>query len=118
MKKKVLLSVFAAALFAAPTALAADQTPAPLFPIGNGEGQAPADTDHSATSLADLKPSYDAGLEGKAVKETEKANGLKAVKTDDGYKLVGKGHPAKKAMAKPGMAKPAGKVLPKTSAAK
>ena len=114
MKKQVLLSVFAAALFAAPTALAADN--APLFPIGNGEGQAPAYTGGEATSLADLKPSYNAGLEAKAVKATEKANGLKAVKTEDGYKLVGKGQAAK-APAKAG-AKPAGKVLPKTSAAK
>lgn len=118
MKKQVLLSVFAAALFAAPTALAADN--APLFPIGNGEGQAPAYTGGEATSLADLKPSYDAGLEAKAVKATEKANGLKAVKTEDGYKLVGKGQAAKDAAKKaPMAAKAAGhKVLPKTSAAK
>ena len=117
MKKQVLLSVFAASLFAAPVALAADN--APLFPIGNGEGQAPAYTGGEATSLADLKPSYDAGLEAKAVKATEKANGLKAVKTEDGYKLVGKGQaatPAKKATM--AAKKAAGKVLPKTSAAK
>ena len=118
MKKKVLLSVFAASLFAAaPAALA--QEAAPLLPIGNGEGSTyvtnPKDP---AANILEFKKSYDEGLEGKAVKETEKANGLKAVKTDDGYKLVGKGQAAKKAMAPKAGAKPAGKVLPKTSAAK
>lgn len=108
MNKKVLLSVFAAALFAAPTALAND------VQIGQGQGQDSTNTDQAATSLADLKPSFDKGLEDKAVKATEKANGLKAVKTEDGYKLVGKGHAAK-AGAKAPVAK---KALPKTSAAK
>ena len=117
MKKQVLLSVFAASLFAAPVALAADE--APLFPIGNGQGQATANTDQEAGRLADLKPSYDAGLEAKAVKQTEKAIGLPAVPTKDGYKFVGKGKAAaNKAMAPKAGAKPAGKVLPKTSAAK
>ena len=114
MKKQVLLSVFAAALFAAPVASAKEETP--LLPIGNGEGSTyvtnPKDP---AANILEFKKSYDEGLEGKAVKKTEDVNGLKAVKTEDGYKLVGKGHPAKKAM---GAKKPAGKVLPKTSAAK
>ena len=110
MKKQVLLSVFAASLFAAPVVSAND-----LFPIGNGQG-----TDYvtnpegtPATGLADLKASYDNGLEGKAVKLTEKANGLKAEKTKDGYKLVGKGQAAKAPAAKAGQ-----KTLPKTHAVK
>lgn len=110
MKKKVLLSVFAASLFAAPVALAADElVNVPHVPgqdyVNNIENQ-------PVNGLLDLKESADKGLEAKAVKETEKANGLKAEKTKDGYKFVGKGHPATKAPAK------GQKTLPKTHAVK
>lgn len=103
MKKQVLLSVFAAALFAAPAVSA--------FDLPNVDDVAThGNTDKPVENLGELKASADKGLEEKAVGKTEKANGLKAVKTEDGYKFVGKGKvaPAKKAV----------KALPKTSAVK
>ena len=111
MKKKVLLSVFAASLFAAPVALAADE----LVNVPNVPGQDYVTNveNNSAKDLLELKESADKGLEEKAVKATEKANGLKAVPTKDGYKLVGKGQAAKAPAAKAGQ-----KTLPKTHAVK
>lgn len=93
MKKQVLLSVFAAALFAAPAASA--------FNLPNSAGGYPANTDEPAT-FETLKPAADKNLGDKAEKATKDANQLKkgeTLKVDKGAKA-----PAKK--------------LPKTSAVK
>ena len=112
MKKKVLLSVFAASLFAAPAALA------------NGEGlglgatpkyeEAPvyANTEVPATA-AQIKDYNDKDLNRKSEEWTRKANPLQKGET----LKVDKGQAADKAMAP--AKKPAGqKALPKTSAVK
>mgnify|MGYP000871907470 CR=1 FL=1 len=118
MKKQVLLSVFAAALFAAPTALATN----------TGQHNS---ADDNATSLkgADLFTNDKDGLTqyGKDGLNNVDAGSTKAkfkAAGEDLVKLPGKDEylvkgAAKKAMAaKAGAKKPAGKVLPKTSAAK
>lgn len=115
MKKQVLLSVFAAALFAAPTALAFD-------------GHANVDTSKEANLFVDGHPSDEAHAGAKDLyigtskAKTAAANGVKvedyANRVEEG-KLVGKGKAAANKMApKAGAKAPAGKVLPKTSAAK
>lgn len=112
MKKQVLLSVFAAALFAAPTVSA--------FDLPNTSGATDANTAHEVTSLDQLKPAADAQLGKNAKEATDKANGIVGKEVAPGeFHYVGKGKPAtaaKKAQA--GAHKAAGKVLPKTSAAK
>lgn len=93
MKKQVLLSVFAAALFVAPAASA--------FDLPNTAGGTQADTNAPAT-FESLKPAADKNLGDKAEKATKDANQLKkgeTLKVDKGTKA-----PAKK--------------LPKTSAVK
>ena len=112
MKKKVLLSVFTASLVAAPTALAADE----LVNVPHVKDVATtANTNQEVTSLDQLKPSADAKLGQDAKKATDNANGIVGKEVAPGeFHYVGKG----KAAAKKAMAKPAGKVLPKTSAAK
>ena len=115
MKKQVLLSVFAAALFAAPTASAF-------------QGELPADTSKEANLFEDGNPSDVAHAGAKNLyipsskAKTAAANGVKvedyANRVEEG-KLVGKGKAAANKMApKAGAKAPAGKVLPKTSAAK
>ena len=94
MKKQVLLSVFAAALFAAPAASA--------FDLPNTAGGTQADTNASAT-FESLKPAADKNLGNKSEKWTRDANKLKkgeVLKVEKGAKV------------------PAKKVLPKTSAVK
>ncbi len=94
MKKQVLLSVFAAALFAAPAASA--------FDLPNTAGGTQADTNASAT-FESLKPAADKNLGDKSEKATKDANKLKkgeVLKVEKGAKV------------------PAKKVLPKTSAVK
>ena len=112
MNKKVLLSVFAASLVAAPTALAADE----LVNVPHVKDVATtANTNQEVTSLDQLKPSADAKLGQDAKKATDNSNGIVGKEVAPGeFHYVGKG----KAAAKKAMAKPAGKVLPKTSAAK
>ena len=121
MKKKVLLSVFAAALFASPVALA------------QNEGQHNS-KDDNATSLtgadvfgkepAELTQYAKDGLnnvDAGSTKDKFKAAGenLSKLPGKDNYLVTGKAKDAaKKAMAPKAGAKPAGKVLPKTSAAK
>lgn len=93
MKKQVLLSVFAAALFAAPAASAVE--------LPNTSGETPADTNAPAT-FESLKPVADKNLGDKSEKATRAKNNLKkgeTLKVDKGTKA-----PAKK--------------LPKTSAVK
>ena len=109
MKKQVLLSVFAASLFAAPVALANGE-------LGANRTTEPAgfyaDTTNSA-SVAEIKAENDKDLGNNSEKWTRDANKLKKGET----LKVDKGQADKKApMA--GAKKPAGKVLPKTSAAK
>ena len=116
MNKKVLLSVFAASLVVAPTALAADE----LVNVPHVKDVATtANTNQEVTSLDQLKPSADAKLGQDAKKATDNANGIVGKEVAPGeFHYVGKGKdtPAKKApMA---AKKAAGKVLPKTSAAK
>ena len=94
MKKQVLLSVFAAALFAAPAASA--------FDLPNTAGGTQADTNAPAT-FESLKPAADKNLGDKFEKATKDANKLKkgeVLKVEKGAKV------------------PAKKVLPKTSAVK
>lgn len=94
MKKQVLLSVFAAALFAAPAASA--------FDLPNTAGGTQADTNAPATFEL-LKPAADKNLGDKSEKATKDANKLKkgeVLKVEKGAKV------------------PAKKVLPKTSAVK
>ena len=122
MKKQVLLSVFAASLFAAtPAALAVDNAkdvpnnvPAEEFTL-TGEG-------HDLTfDQVTPAPFNKKELETSKAK-TARANGVPVTDYANRYqegKLVGKGKAAaNKAMAPKAGAKPAGKVLPKTSAAK
>ena len=116
MNKKVLLSVFAASLVAAPTALAADE----LVNVPHVKDVATtANTNQEVTSLDQLKPSADAKLGQDAKKATDKANGIVGKEVAPGeFHYVGKGKPAaNKAMQ---AKKPAAghKALPKTSAAK
>lgn len=122
MKKQVLLSVFAAALFAAPVALAQNEgvhnsaddnatslTGADVF------GKEPAElTQYAKDGLNNVDGATTAAKFNKAGEKLSKLPGK------DNYLVTGKAKDAaaKKAVAKPGMAKPAGKVLPKTSAAK
>lgn len=117
MNKKVLLSVFAASLVAAPTALAADE----LVNVPHVKDVATtANTNQEVTSLDQLKPSADAKLGQDAKKATDNANGIVGKEVAPGeFHYVGKGK-AKDAAKKAPMAakKAAGKVLPKTSAAK
>ena len=115
MKKQVLLSVFAAALFAAPTALATNTgqhnsaddnakslTGADVF------GKEPAElTQYAKDGLNNV----DAG----STKAKFKAAGEDLVKLPGKDEYLVKG---KAAAAKAGAHKAAGKVLPKTSAAK
>ena len=113
MKKQVLLSVFAASLFAAaPAALAVDVPQVK-------DVATTANTNQEVTSLDQLKPSADAKLGQDAKKATDNANGIVGKEVAPGeFHYVGKGKdtPAKKA---PMAAKKAAeKVLPKTSAAK
>ena len=116
MKKKVLLSVFAASLFAAPVALAADNFQ-PVAPGPNHFENAKFDETGKDFSLTDVtQGEVNGSLTATSKAKTAKANGQDVVDYKDRVaegKLVGKGHPATKAAAKP-----AGKVLPKTSAAK
>ncbi len=123
MKKQVLLSVFAAALFAAPTALAQNEG------VHNS-------ADDNATSLtgadvfgkepAELTQYAKDGLnnvDGATTAAKFKAAGenLSKLPGKDNYLVTGKAKDAaakKAAMAAKAGAKPAGKVLPKTSAAK
>ena len=117
MNKKVLLSVFAASLVAAPTALAADES----VNVPHVKDVATtANTNQEVTSLDQLKPSADAKLGQDAKKATDNANGIVGKEVAPGeFHYVGKGKAANEAMApKAGAKKPAGKVLPKTSAAK
>ena len=107
MKKKVLLSVFAASLFAAPAALANGELGANRT---TNEAGFWANTEAPAT-VAEIKAENDKDLGNKSEKWTRDANKLKK-----GENLkVDKGQAADKAMT---AKKPAGKVLPKTSAAK
>ena len=108
MKKKVLLSVFAASLFAAPVALANGELGANRT---TNEAGFWANTEAPAT-VAEIKSENDKDLGTKSEKWTRDANKLKA-----GEKLnVDKGEAGKKADAK---APAAGqKALPKTSAVK
>ena len=117
MKKKVLLSVFAASLFAAPVALAADNfqpvAPGPNHFDGANYGDNSADFKLTDVTQGEVNDSLTATSKAK----TAKANGQDVVDYKDRVaegKLVGKG----KAAPKAGANKPAGKVLPKTSAAK
>ena len=119
MKKKVLLSVFAAALFAAPTALATNTgqhnsaddnatslTGADVF------GKEPAElTQYAKDGLNNVDGATTAAKFNKAGEKLSKLPGK------DNYLVTGKAA-ANKAMAPKAGAKPAGKVLPKTSAAK
>ena len=117
MKKQVLLSVFAAALFVSPVALAndgahnsADDNKVSL--TGDDVfGKEPAElTQYAKDGLNNV----DAG----STKAKFKAAGEDLVKLPGKDEYLVKGA-AKKAMAaKAGAKKPAGKVLPKTSAAK
>ena len=96
MKKQVLLSVFAAALFAAPAASAVE------ISLPNTAGGTQADTNAPAT-FESLKPAADKNLGDKSEKATKDANKLKkgeVLKVEKGAKV------------------PAKKVLPKTSAVK
>ena len=121
MKKQVLLSVFAAALFAAPTALATN----------TGQHNSADDNATSLTGADVFGPNANEltqyakdglnNVDAGSTKDKFKAAGenLSKLPGKDNYLVTGKAKDAaKKAMAKPGMAKPAGKVLPKTSAAK
>ena len=109
MKKKVLLSVFAASLFAAPVALAADNfqpvAPGPNHFDGASNGDNSADF-----KLTDVtQKEVDASLTAKQIKKVEAKNNVTVDK--DGV-LREKGPKAPKAPAK------GQKALPKTSAAK
>ena len=108
MKKQVLLSVFAASLFAAPAALAVEPTGLDLGATRwSEESGVWADTDATAT-VAQIKDYNDKDLGTKSEQWTRGANKLK-----DGEKLVVDKGQATKAD------KPAGqKALPKTSAVK
>lgn len=107
MKKKVLLSVFAASLFAAPVALANGELGANRT---TNEAGFWANTEAPAT-VAEIKSENDKDLGTKSEKWTRDAN-----KLAKGENLkVDKGQAANKAMAPKAAA---GKVLPKTSAAK
>ena len=109
MKKKVLLSVFAASLFAAPVALAADNfqpvAPGPNHFDGASNGDNSADF-----KLTDVtQKEVDASLTAKQIKKVEAKNNVTVDK--DGV-LREKGPKAPKAPAK------GQKALPKTSAVK
>ena len=117
MKKQVLLSVFAASLFAAPAALAQDGAYGLGATTKYEENGVYANTDVPAT-VAQIKDYNDKDLGRKAEQWTRQANPLKK-----GEVLkVEKGEAAKDAAANKAMAAKkaaAGhKVLPKTSAAK
>ena len=109
MKKKVLLSVFAASLFAAPVALAADNfqpvAPGPNHFDGASNGDNSADF-----KLTDVtQKEVDASLTAKQIKKVEAKNNVTVDK--DGV-LREKGPKAPKAPAK------GQKTLPKTHAVK
>ena len=107
MKKKVLLSVFAASLFAAPVALANGELGANRT---TNEAGFWANTEAPAT-VAEIKSENDKDLGTKSEKWTRDAN-----KLEKGENLkVDKGQAADKAKA-PGKA--GQKTLPRTSAAK
>ena len=109
MKKQVLLSVFAASLFAAPVALANGELGANRT---TNEAGFFADTTKPAT-VAEIKAENDKDLGNKSEKWTRDANKLAKGET----LKVDKGQAADKAMAP--AKKPAGqKALPKTSAVK
>ena len=110
MKKKVLLSVFAASLFAAPVALAADEFQ-PVAPGPNHFENAKFDETGKEFTLADVtQGEVNDKLTASSKAKTGKANNATVDK--DGV-VRGKG----KAMAP--AKKPAGqKALPKTSAVK
>ena len=113
MKKQVLLSVFAASLFAAaPAALANGELGANRW---SNEAGFYADTTKPAT-VSEIKAENDKDLGNKSEKWTRDANKLQkgeTLKVDKGQAA-----PAANKMAPKAGAKPAGKVLPKTSAAK
>ena len=109
MKKKVLLSVFAASLFAAPVALAADNfqpvAPGPNHFDGASNGDNSADF-----QLTDVtQKEVDASLTAKQIKKVEAKNNVTVDK--DGV-LREKGPKAPKASAK------GQRTLPKTHAVK
>ena len=119
MKKKVLLSVFAASLFAAPVALAADDFQ-PVAPGPKHFENAKFNTSGEDFKLTDVTQGEVNGkLTDSSKAKTSKANGQDVVDYKDRVeegKLVGKGKAAaNKAMAPKAAA---GKVLPKTSAVK
>ena len=116
MNKKVLLSVFAVSLVAAPTALAADE----LVNVPHVKDVATtANTNQEVTSLDQLKPSADAKLGQDAKKATDNANGIVGKEVAPGeFHYVGKGKATPAEKAPMAAKKAAGKVLPKTSAAK
>lgn len=119
MKKTVLLSVFAASLFAAPVALAQEPTGLDLGATRwSNESGVWVDNNGTPATPAQIKGYNDADLGHKSEKLTRDANKLQKGET----LKVDKGQAAKDAaankMAPKAGAKPAGKVLPKTSAAK
>ena len=109
MKKKVLLSVFAASLFAAPAALA-DEVSAPngvTAKVNAVTGTSKDDSKDLTFDQVTPEPFNAAQVDSSKAK-TGKANNA-VVDKDGVLREKGKAMPAKK---------PAGKVLPKTSAAK
>ena len=118
MKKKVLLSVFAAALFAAPTALATN----------TGQHNSADDNATSLTGADVFGPNANEltqyakdglnNVDAGSTKDKFKAAGEDLVKLPGKDEYLVKGAAKKDMAAKAGAKKPAGKVLPKTSAAK
>lgn len=119
MKKQVLLSVFAAALFASPVALAQNEGVhyshdfnEKSLESGDVFGKEPAElTQYAKDGLNNVDGATTAAKFNKAGEKLSKLPGK------DNYLVTGKAA-ANKAMAAKAGAKPAGKVLPKTSAAK
>ena len=120
MKKQVLLSVFAAALFASPVALANDG----VHTSADDNATSLTGADVFGPNSNELTQYAKDGLnnvDASTTKAKFKAAGEELVKLPgkDNYLVKGKAKAAaNKAMAPKAGAKPAGKVLPKTSAAK